>query len=115
MSAQGPACDHKVWLNRTYAANDLDAANEYFTKDIKRVISVLDSQLRRRKGPFLLGPNISYADLTFVPHYLMRSLFVAGYDPAIEHPDFAAWSERLKSRPSVQKIVAVKEELAKGQ
>jgi glutathione S-transferase len=113
MSAQGPVIGYKVWMNRTYAPEALVAANEFLTKEIKRVVGVLDSQLRRGKGPFLLGPKMLYADLVFVPHYLMLSLFVPGYDPAVEYPHFAAWLGRMKDQPSVKKIVAAKEELAK--
>jgi glutathione S-transferase len=100
-------------MNRTYAAEDLVAADEYFTKEIQRVVGVLDRQLQTRKGPYLLGANISYADLVFVPHYLMLHLFVPGYNPAPECPRFAAWLDGLKRRPSVQRIVAVKAALAK--
>lgn len=111
MSAQGPACGYKVWMNRIYDAGEIVSVNEYLTGEIKRVLGVLDSHLGTTGGPYLLGPNISYADLAFVPHYLMLSVFVPGYGPhdaAAEYPHFTAWLERLKERPAVKKIMAMK-------
>ena len=108
MSAQGPACGYKVWMNRIYDAGQIVSANEYLTGEIKRVLGVLDGHLGTTGGPYLLGPNISYADLAFVPHYLMLSVFMPGYDPATEYPHFNAWLQRLKERPTVKKIVAMK-------
>ena len=48
MSAQGPACGYKVWMNRIYDAGQIVSANEYLTGEIKRVLGVLDGHLVQR-------------------------------------------------------------------
>ncbi|EKG09554.1 Glutathione S-transferase [Macrophomina phaseolina MS6] len=111
MSAQGPSCGSKVWLGRTYAEADVACALEYFTKEIKRIIGVLDEHLRRTGDPYLVGQMASYADLAFVPMYLMIDVFVPGYSPAEEFPYFGQWLDRLLARPAVQKVVADKKAL----
>lgn len=112
MSAQAPAIGYKVWLGRTYEASEIVAGNEFLTVEIKRGLGVIDRQLAKNGGPYLLGAKVSYADLAFVPHYMMLPLFVPNYDPATEFPHFAAWLEMLKERPAVKKIAATKAALA---
>ncbi|KAM0741337.1 hypothetical protein ACQRIT_004194 [Beauveria bassiana] len=112
MSAQAPVIGYKVWMGRTYDASQIVSANEFLTLEIKRVLGVLDKHLAKTGGPYLLGAKVSYADLAFVPHYMMLPLFVPGYDPATEYPHFAAWLAALKERPAVKKIAATKAALA---
>ncbi|KAM3457856.1 hypothetical protein MY3296_000929 [Beauveria thailandica] len=108
MSAQAPVIGYKVWMGRTYDASQIVSANEFLTLEIKRVLGVLDTHLAKSGGPYLLGAKVSYADLAFVPHYMMLPLFVPGYDAAAEYPHFAAWLAALKERPAVKKIAATK-------
>ncbi|EJP62797.1 Glutathione S-transferase 2 [Beauveria bassiana] len=112
MSAQAPVIGYKVWMGRTYDASQIVSANEFLTLEIKRVLGVLDKHLAKMGGPYLLGSKVSYADLAFVPHYMMLPLFVPDYDPATEYPHFAAWLAALKERPAVKKIAATKAALA---
>ncbi|KAM0669230.1 hypothetical protein ACQRIU_002792 [Beauveria bassiana] len=112
MSAQAPVIGYKVWMGRTYDASQIVSANEFLTLEIKRVLGVLDKHLAKTGGPYLLGAKVTYADLAFVPHYMMLPLFVPGYDPATEYPHFAAWLAALKERPAVKKIAATKAALA---
>ncbi|KAJ3497542.1 hypothetical protein NLG97_g1821 [Lecanicillium saksenae] len=107
MSGQAPVIGYKVWMGRTYEASQIVSANEFLTAEIKRVLGVLDKQIAKG-GPYLLGAKISYADLAFVPHYMMLPLFVPDYNPATEYPHFAAWLEKLTERPAVKKIAATK-------
>ncbi|KAH9906349.1 glutathione-s-transferase [Xylariomycetidae sp. FL2044] len=108
MSAQGPACGYKVWMGRLYDAEKLGAPNEYLGNEIKRVIGVLDSHLAKTGGPYLLGSKCSYADLVFVPHFTVLSMFLPGYDPSMEYTHFDAWQRTLKERPAVKKVLATK-------
>ncbi|KAM3482415.1 hypothetical protein MY8738_003951 [Beauveria namnaoensis] len=112
MSAQAPVIGYKVWMGRTYDASQIVSANEFLTLEIKRVLGVLDKHLAKTGGPYLLGAKVSYADLAFVPHYMMLPLFVPGYDPATDYPHYAAWLAALKERPAVKKIAATKAALA---
>ena len=99
-------------MGRTYHPDELVAANEFLSKEIKRLIGVIDSHLRRSGGLYLVGDKVTYADLSFVPFTLVLGLFVPGYDPAPEYPFFALWLSRLMERPSVKKIIEVRASLA---
>ncbi|KAF2144837.1 uncharacterized protein K452DRAFT_324695 [Aplosporella prunicola CBS 121167] len=87
MSAQGPSVGYKVWLSRLYPEDQVASATEYFTKEINRIIGVIDGHLTRT---------------AFIPMYLVLNIFLSGYDPAGE----------LRTRPSVIKIAADKRLLA---
>ncbi|KAH7325627.1 glutathione-s-transferase [Stachybotrys elegans] len=113
MSSQGPACGFKVWINRTYAVEDTVVANEYLGREIKRIIGILDSHLKKTGNLYIVGSKISFADLVWVPHFLMLDVFLPGYNPGTEYPSFTSWLYRLKGRASVQSIQAAKSALAK--
>ncbi|KAI1082139.1 glutathione-s-transferase [Whalleya microplaca] len=107
-SSPGPACGYKVWMGRLYKADQIGAANEYLGNEIKRVLGVINNHLAKTGGPYLLGSKCSYADLVFVPHYSMLTVFLPDYDPASEFPHFASWLGTLKERPVVKKVLAAR-------
>ncbi|KAJ5658156.1 glutathione-s-transferase [Penicillium longicatenatum] len=116
MSAQGPSCGYKLRMGQVYDAKELVAANDYLSKDIKRLMGVLDTHLRQSGGPYLLGPQVSYADLCYVPLYSMLPVFLPDYDVETQSdfPHFAAWWTKVVERPAVTKVMETRAALAKS-
>lgn len=75
-----------------------------------------DQKMRIRSGTpacWLVGDKCTYADLAFVPWnvLLLTRLFPDdGVDFEHEYPLFWAWHQRLAQRPTVERIINVREE-----
>lgn len=112
MSGQGPYFGQFAWFN-FFHPEKIPSAIERYTKEIKRVIGVLDRQLKQNKG-HLVGDKVTYADLAFI----MWNNVVFGplkeeIDAEKNFPDFFAWHQKLISRPAVSKVLETKASLAK--
>ncbi|KAJ5248819.1 hypothetical protein N7468_000270 [Penicillium chermesinum] len=105
MSGQGPYFGQAVWFKK-YHSEQVQSAVDRYVKEIRRVSGVLDHVLADRE--YLVGGRLSYADLAFVPWYLVASWFEI--DLAVEFPNLNAWLERLNGRPAVAKTMKLREE-----
>lgn len=83
-----------------------------YGNEVRRVLGVIDSHLKKSGQQYLVGDKCTYADLAFVPwHWLLLSppqvmgeAFPAEWEK--EFPACWAWSERLLQRESVKKCRA---------
>jgi GST-like protein len=86
-----------------YAPEQIPYAIERYSKESQRLTRVLDGRLADR--PFVAG-DYSIADMAIFPwiHALERSLDLSAT------PNVAAWMERLRARPAVERGLKVLEE-----
>ncbi|KAI5845673.1 glutathione S-transferase [Morchella snyderi] len=105
MSGQGPYWGQAVWFNRYHPGDKIPSAIERYTKEVRRVLGVIDLELKRGNKEWLVGGKCSYADLSFVSWNWYLDTFFAG--TAVdgwrdEYPHTAAWEKRLLERESVR-------------
>ncbi|KAF2757431.1 glutathione S-transferase [Pseudovirgaria hyperparasitica] len=106
MSGQGPYTGQKVWFTK-FHPEKVPSAVERYGKETVRNIGVIEKQLKKSGGSYLLGNDISYADLMFVPWYWYNAITVPeGTDLDKEFPSWSAWYQKLSERPSVKKAAA---------
>lgn len=107
MSGQGPYFGQAVWFTK-FHPEDVPSAKERYNNEVKRVSSVMDRALADRE--WLVGNKLSYADLSFVPWFLLVPAYTKpDLDLSKEYPKLGAWLEKMKARPAVQKIVKDRE------
>jgi glutathione S-transferase len=106
MSGQGPYFGQKVWFTR-YHSEKIDSAIARYSAEIKRVLGVIDSHLKKQGTDYLVGDRVTYADLMFIPW----SAVVPGIAPELDLSElqhYNAWFKRITERPSVVKVLADK-------
>ncbi|BCE02164.1 glutathione S-transferase N-terminal domain-containing protein [Marinicellulosiphila megalodicopiae] len=84
---------------------------ERYTKETKRLLAVLDTQLS--KNAFIAGDEYSIADMAIVPWVICLDKFYNGSDQ-LDLPTFEfvnKWVEKVSSRPGVQKGLKVLSEI----
>ena len=107
MSGQGPYFGQAVWFTK-FHSEAVPSAKERYNNEVKRVSAVMDRVLASRE--WLVGNKISYADLSFVPWFLLVPAYtLPDLDLSKEYPNLSAWLERMKARPAVQKVVKERE------
>lgn len=106
---QGPYYGQAVWFQK--CPEDIPVAKERYVEQIARVFGVLDGILAGRE--YLLGGEVTYADLAFVPWDIValnapffREPLMEGYHVEERYPNFLAWHRRLASRPAVVRAYA---------
>lgn len=114
VSGQGPYYGQAVWFKFVHAEKFPSAVQRY-AAEVKRVTSVLETELEKQKalfkggdGPWLVGGKFSYVDLAFVPWQFEMILLStkAGLDAdgsfnAQEFPLVRAWVEKMMKRPEI--------------
>lgn len=107
MSGQGPYFGQAVWFTK-FHPEAVPSAKERYNNEVKRVSAVMDRVLASRE--WLVGNKLSYADLSFVPWFLLVPAYtLPDLDLSKEYPNLSAWLERMKARPAVQKVVKERE------
>lgn len=84
-----------------YAPPGQDYAIERYTRELQRLLHVLERRLEQ--APYLAGENYSIADIAVWPG--RRASFVMGIDVA-DWPATKAWFERIAARPAVQRATS---------
>ncbi|KAJ5512860.1 Glutathione S-transferase/chloride channel C-terminal [Penicillium fimorum] len=104
MSGQGPYFGQAVWFTR-YHSEKLQSAIDRYLNEIRRVSGVLDRALKGKK--YLVGDKFSYADVAFLPWYLVtiQCEIYTEKDMEKDFPNVAAWLKRVQERPSIAKSV----------
>ncbi|KAI8273331.1 hypothetical protein K4K60_011012 [Colletotrichum sp. SAR11_57] len=116
MSGQGPYFGQLGWF-KMFHPEDVPSAKERYEEQTVRVLSVLDRVLKGRE--YLVGDKATYVDIAFMPwDYMARRMLDTAWNDKFaidkEYPDYAAWAERIRSRPAVEKtLAAMKSERAK--
>ncbi|KAJ5176554.1 Glutathione S-transferase-like protein OpS6 [Penicillium canariense] len=105
VSGQGPYFGQAVWFTR-YHSEKVESAKERYVKEIRRVSSVLDRFLADKE--YLVGGQFSYADLAFIPWFLITPMF--DIELATEFPNVDAWLNRQKARPAIAKALHARDE-----
>ncbi|THV68168.1 putative glutathione S-transferase [Aureobasidium pullulans] len=109
VSGQGPYFGQRVWFN-IYHADKIPSAIDRYSKEIKRVLTVLDKHLKDQGTDYLVGDKYTYADLAFIPWNLLLP-FIFGEESEAFHaevkkelPTYHAWFERIMARPASQEM-----------
>ena len=105
MSGQGPYWGQYVWFGFVHPEK-FPSAIERYKKEIKRVVMVLDRELRDNNKEWLVGGKCTYADLSFtVWHWVVFMADEALYrELEAEFPAWKAWEDRMQERPIVAKL-----------
>ncbi|KAI1123384.1 hypothetical protein F5Y10DRAFT_251874 [Nemania abortiva] len=118
MSGQGPMFGQKAWFTHFHVEENLTTPIKRYATEVKRICSVIDSNLRRQRARlnlsndepvWLVGDHYTYADLSFVPwnRILFDGLFPDGdtKDWEIEMPEFYKWHTNLINLPKVKEVL----------
>lgn len=89
-----------------YAPEGQDYATERYTKELKRLLTVLEGQLAQ--NAYVAGNEYSIADIAIWPGRASSFVMGLGLD---EWPAMHAWFERVRDRPAVQRAMT-REDLA---
>lgn len=106
----GPYFGQRAWFTLYHPEKDLTSVLDRYGNEIRRVIGVINSQLKKTGKPNLVGDKVTYADLAFVPWFWLIVLppHLMGEDFTKEwettHPEAWAWFQRLQALPSVTKV-----------
>ncbi|KAF7561722.1 hypothetical protein G7046_g2424 [Stylonectria norvegica] len=108
MSGQGPYYGQLFWF-QFFHKEDVPSAKERYTKEIVRVISVLDKILVGKE--YLVGDKCTYADLVFTPWNNMVPMakdaeggnIYETFEIEKTYPHYWAWHHRLMERAVVKK------------
>ena len=105
MSGQGPYWGQYVWFGFVHPEK-FPSAVERYRKEIKRVVMVLDRELKEKNKDWLVGGKCTFADLSFtVWHWVILMADDALYkELEAEFPTWKKWTDRMQERPIVQKL-----------
>lgn len=84
-----------------YAPAGQDYAVERYTKELKRLLTVLEKRLE--KSAYVAGGEYSIADMAIWPGRASAFVMGMGLD---EWPAMHAWFERIRERPAVERAMA---------
>lgn len=104
MSGQGPYFGQKAWFSN-FHHEKLPSAEARYAAEIRRVVGVIDSHLKKQGTPYLVGDKCTYADLAWVSWNAQLGWLVGDLDVEKEYPAFDAWNKRLMERPAVKKVL----------
>ncbi|KAK5700760.1 hypothetical protein LTR97_005277 [Elasticomyces elasticus] len=120
MSGQGPYFGQRAWFVLYHPEKNLTSCLDRYGNEIKRVMGVIDSHLKKSGRPYLCGDQCSYADVMFVPWhwlltqkpYLMGEDFVSEWQK--EYPTCWEWAQKLEQRPAVNKAREARSQAMSG-
>ncbi|KAF4991914.1 hypothetical protein FDECE_13856 [Fusarium decemcellulare] len=118
MSGQGPMFGQKMWFTHFHHKRNVETAISRYGEQSKRIISVIDRHLKKRRQElnlgsdnpvWLVGDKCTYADLSFVPWniLLITSLFPDEESkPEEGFSEFLRWHQTMVKRPAVAEAIA---------
>lgn len=107
MSGQGPYFGQRAWFS-LYHPEKVQSAVDRYSAEIKRVLTVIDSHLKKSGSQYLVGDKYTYADLSFIPWCMILPWLMGDeYEKELEKdlPTYWAWYQRLVNRRAVQKVI----------
>lgn len=106
-TTQGPLLQH---IFRWTFTDPLPAARAGYVQNFRRALRVLDDELAERE--WLVGDRCSAADLSHVPFHSRIEGIMGDDRPDMEaeFPHLDAWYKRMLERPTVQKVLADRDE-----
>ncbi|KAJ3548982.1 hypothetical protein NM208_g740 [Fusarium decemcellulare] len=105
MSGQGPYFGQKSWFSR-FHPEKVPSAIERYSNEIRRVIQVIDSHLKKQGTNYLVGEKITYADLMFVPYARSIKMTIAPEIDTSAWVAYESWLGRIYARPAVARVLA---------
>lgn len=105
----GPYFGQRAWFILYHPEKNLTSCLDRYGNEIKRVLGVLDSHLKKTGKPYLVGDKATYADLAFVPWmwlilsppHIMGEDFLKEWEK--DYPACWKWISELNERPAVKK------------
>ncbi|KAF2220035.1 glutathione S-transferase [Elsinoe ampelina] len=117
MSGQGPYYGQSTWFSFLHHEK-LPSAQKRYEDEIHRVLGVIDGHLERTGRQWLVGDNMCFADLMFVPWNTLLSMVMFGPQFEVEwkekFPKCYEWHQRLLQVESVMKAQEYAQEAAKS-
>lgn len=110
MSGQGPYFGQRAWFMFYHPEKNLTSCLDRYGDEIRRVLGVIDSHLKKQGTQYLIGDKVTYADLAFVPWHwlLMYAPHMMGEDFEKEwqqkYPKCWLWNQQLMERDAVKKV-----------
>lgn len=104
-TGQGPYFGQAAWFVHFHSERIASATDRYLN-EIKRVTKVLDGILEGKD--YLVGNKCTYADLSFIPWFIMVPWIGKNGELADlekDHPNYARWLKSLTERPAVKKVL----------
>lgn len=75
---------------------------------MKHVTGVIDAHLKKQKTRYLVGDELTYADLAFIPWFINVGKFLLPeWNYTSEFEAFAEWFAELEARESVKRVLAL--------
>lgn len=110
-TGQGPYYGQLTWFKK-FHLEDIPSAVERYIGEIKLVMGVLESHLKKQRekfgdvGIWLVGGRLSYADLAFIPWQRMTGMFLSKEElDDEEFPIVKAWMKSMVERETVKRIL----------
>ncbi|BGP20083.1 hypothetical protein JCM10213_002667 [Rhodosporidiobolus nylandii] len=113
-SGQGPYFGQAAHF-LMFAPEDVPYAKERYTKEVSRVLGVLESVLSKQE--WLVGGKLTIADLSFITwnNFALHALLPKDVDANKEFPAVVAWHQKLLALPYVAEALKEREEVMKQQ
>ncbi|KAF8418943.1 glutathione S-transferase [Tirmania nivea] len=109
-SGQGPYFGQAIWFWKFHAER-IPSAVERYTKEIERVVSVVDKILEGKN--YLVANKFSYADISFLVWWpvidWMSSEILELQGWRERYPNVARWDKAIRERPAVAAALKEKE------
>lgn len=103
MSGQGPYFGQLTWFS-FFHPEKIPNVIERYTKEVRRVLSVIELHLTRSGQDYLVGDKPVYCDFMFITWNALPPRIIEGFDWKAEFPKSFEWHERLVSRPAVKTV-----------
>ena len=114
-TGQGPYYGQLVWFKK-FHIEQVPSAIERYINELNRVTGVLDGYLSLQKqehddstdgdGPWLVGNKFSYADIAFIAHQRMPSMYFDKDEfDEDKFPHVKEWLGKMTSRETVKAVV----------
>lgn len=84
-----------------YAPAGQDYAVDRYTRELTRLLTVLDNRLAT--VPYVAGEEYSIADMAIYPGRAAAYVLGTGLE---DYPDIAAWMDRIRARPAVSRAMS---------
>ncbi|KAI4258140.1 MAG: hypothetical protein L6R42_005271 [Xanthoria sp. 1 TBL-2021] len=110
ISNQGPYYGQHAWFLFHHPEKGIQSALDRYGNEIRRVLGVINTQLKTSGKPYLVGDKCTYADLAFQTWHwtlvyqpqFMGAEFIDEWKK--DYPEAWAWYERIQARPAVTKV-----------
>jgi glutathione S-transferase len=107
VSGQGPYSGQLNWFENHHPGPKVASAIDRYTKEVERMLTVLDTRLAENGTGWLVGDRLTYVDLAFLPYATITGnggLVGKELDTG-RWKQYSAWIAKMRDREAV-KVVA---------